>query len=175
MRHSNEFPHAGADRTLPPGIGARAPDRRSTAPVIWTLPGFIGTARIETSFGMLPIQALRKHDPLRTVQGPAMRVARIDATHLDEEFLAANPDAQPIRVPAGAFGPGRPASALLVSPQQKINVSPGQFRQDFRPARDLLGRPGVMRAPQIMVSYYSLECTAPAAVMVEGLCVSVGA
>jgi hypothetical protein len=63
---------------------------------------------------------------------------------------------------------------VLASPQQRINVSPGQFRQDFRLARDLEGRPGVMRVPQMMVSYYSFECTTPAAVLIEGLCVSTG-
>lgn len=180
MKHLNESWHVNTNRPLPPGRGAVIPDpprppARVATPVIWTLPGLVGTARIETSFGALPVQALRKHDPLRTVQGTFVRVARVETAHLDEDFLTANPDAQPIRIPASAFGPNCPKADLLVSPGQKINVSPGQFRQEFRLARDLLGRPGVMRSPQVMVSYYSFQCTAPAAVLAEGLCIGIDA
>ncbi|MGB3315172.1 MAG: Hint domain-containing protein [Albidovulum sp.] len=173
------------DQTVPfqdGGIGAvasrtggayRREDRVAT-PLVWTVPGFVGTARVSTAFGDLPIKVIRQHDPLRTVQGPVAKVAKVSAIHLDEDFLSANRDAMPVRIPAGMFGPGRPAVDILVSPQQRINVSPGQFRQDFRLARDLEGRPGVMRVPQMTVSYYSIECTTPAAVLVEGLCISTG-
>ncbi|MDI3336103.1 Hint domain-containing protein [Defluviimonas aestuarii] len=180
MKTAYESMNSATERPLPPGRGALIPEsprpsRRIATPVIWTLPGLIGTARVETSFGALPVQALRKHDPLRTVQGSYVRVSCVVANHLDADFLSANPDAQPIRIMAGSLGPNCPKTDLLVSPAQKINVSPGQFRQDFRMARELLDKPGVMRAPQALVSYYSFQCTAPAAVLVEGLCVSADA
>lgn len=161
------------DAASPSVVQSRLRDR-TIAPLVWTLPGFVGTARASTAFGDVPLKLLRQHDPLRTVQGPIAKVAKVTATHLDEDFLSANRDALPVLIPAGLFGPGRPVVDVLVSPQQRINVSPGQFRQDFRLARDLEGRPGVMRAPQMTVSYYSFECTTPAAVLIEGLCVSTG-
>lgn len=164
----------GTHDTLSPADAPCRREGRSATPIVWTLPGFVGTARIATAFGELPIKVLRQHDPLRTIQGPIAKVAKVNAIHLDEEFLSGNRDAMPVLIPAGMFGPGRPAVDVLVSPQQRINVSPGQFRQDFRLARDLEGRPGVMRVPQMTVSYYSFECTTPAAVLVEGLCVSSG-
>lgn len=180
MKSFYESAHSTNQHPLPPGRGAMIPESprpspRMAVPVIWTLPGLVSTARVETSFGALPVQALRKHDPLRTVQGSIVRVTRIVTNHLDADFLSANPDAQPIRISAGALGPNCPKTDLLVSPGQKINVSPGQFRQDFRLARDLVNKPGVMRAPQSLVSYYSFQCTAPAAVLAEGLCISVDA
>lgn len=147
---------------------------RAATPVVWTIPGFVGTARVSTAFGDLPLKVVRQNDPLRTVQGPIVTVAKVNVIHLDEDFLTANRDALPVLIPAGLFGPGRPMVDILASPQQRINVSPGQFRQDFRLARDLEGRPGVMRVPKMAVSYYSFECTTPAAVLVEGLCVSTG-
>ncbi len=156
----------------PAGTALRRP-QRTTSPVLWTLPGFAGSARVTTSFGDLPIYALRVNDPLRTVQGTLGKVVHVDTVKLDEGFLSAHPDALPIRIQAGALGAGRPAVDLLVSPHQSVNVSPGQFRQDFHLARDLTGRPGVTRQPQMMVTYHCFHCATPAAVMVEGLCVSV--
>jgi hypothetical protein len=78
-----------------------------------------------------------------------------------------------VRIAAGTFGNGRPGCDLLVSPHQYVNASPTQFAQDFRRARDLTGRPGVVRQPVPVASYYLFHCGAPAAVMVEGLCLRV--
>lgn len=173
MQQSTTPLYSGTVETSAPEPGHPRPrERRVARPVIWTVPGIVGTARVSTSFGDLPIQALRANDPLRTVQGPIAKVVRVDVIRLDEDFLAANPDAQPVLIPAGHFGQGRPGRDIHVSPQQKVNVSPGQFRQDFRLARDLLDRPGVMRAPMPMVSYHTFQCATPAAVLVEGLCVA---
>ncbi|WP_347313359.1 Hint domain-containing protein [Defluviimonas sp. SAOS-178_SWC] len=149
----------------------RRPPRQE--PIRWTLPGFCGSARVTTSFGDLPIQALRRRDPLRTVQGTLATVDWIDCIQLEEDFLHANPDALPVRISAGALGNGRPERDVIVSPHQVVNVAPGQFQQDFRRARDLTDKPGIMRQPEMLISYYVFHCAAPAAVMVEGLCVSV--
>lgn len=159
---------AGAVTRSDPG---RRPPRQE--PIHWTLPGFCGDARVTTSFGDLPIQALRRRDPLRTVQGTLATVDWVDCIQLDEDFLHANPDALPVRIGAGAFGGGRPERDLIVSPHQLVNVCPGQFRQDFRRARDLTDRPGIMRQPEMLIRYHVFHCATPAAVIVEGLCVSV--
>ena len=151
--------------------GGRRPARQE--PIRWTLPGFCSGMRITTSFGDLPVQALRRRDPLRTSQGTLASVEWVDCIRLDEGFVAANPDAQPVRIPAGAFGPNRPERDVLVSPHQLVDVSASRFGSDFRLARDLLDRPGVMRNPSMMVSYHVFHCANPATVRVEGLCVRV--
>lgn len=160
-------PAGGVTRPEP---GRRAPRQE---PIRWTLPGFCGDARVTTSFGALPIQALRRRDPLRTVQGTLSTVEWVDCIQLDEDFLRSNPDALPVRIGAGAFGSGRPERDILVSPHQLVNVCPGQFRQEFRRARDLTDRPGILRHPELLIRYHVFHCATPAAVMVEGLCVSV--
>lgn len=147
--------------------GARA------EPVRWSLPGLCGSARITTSFGDLPVEALRRRDPLRTRDGGLRMVEWVDHIRLDEDFLAENPDAVPVRIAAGTFGPGRPERDLVVSPQQAVNASPTPFAQEFRRARDLLGRPGVVRQPATMVSYHLFHCGTPTLVMAEGVCLSV--
>lgn len=141
--------------------------------IAWTLPGFSGNARVTTSFGNLPIQALRLRDPLRTKSGTFASVDWVKKMHLDEEFLRTHPDAQPISIRAGALGQGIPAVDLVVSPHQKVNVSRLQFSQDFRYARDLTDTPGIMRKPELLVTYYQFHCTLPVTVCVEGTWVSV--
>jgi Hint domain len=157
---------------LPAREAGEAPEKRSE---FWTLPGFCGEARIMTSFGELPIKALRLRDPLRTVEGTFVRVEWLDQVHLDEGFLHGMPDAHPVRIMQGALGRERPKQEMLVSPQQMIATGDTQFRREFRTARDLLGRPGIMRRPETVLTYYMFHCGAPATLMIEGVAVRVGA
>lgn len=156
-----------------PAAEPRPARPKRSEPVVWTLPGVFEGMRVTTSFGDLPVQALRRRDPLRTQAGAIATVEWVDRIRLDEEFLAANSDALPVRIPAGAFGGGRPERDLLVSPHQYVNASPVPFSQDFRRARDLTGRPGITRQPVAMANYHLFHCGAPAAVTVEGLCLRV--
>lgn len=142
-------------------------------PIRWTLPGFCEGTRITTSFGDLPIQALRRRDPLRTQEGRIATVEWVDCIQLDEDFVTANPDALPVRIPAGTFGPNRPDRDLHVSPQQYVDASATQFRSDFRLARDLLDHPGILRHATMVLKYYVFHCAAPVTVRADGLCVQV--
>lgn len=162
-----------ATLAVPATAPAPRPARPKREPVQWTLPGLCEGMRVTTSFGDLPVQALRRRDPLRTQAGTITHVEWVDCIRLDEEFLASNPDAQPVRIAAGSFGNGRPERDLTVSPHQLVNASPTPFAQDFRRARDLTGRPGITRQPALMANYYLFHCGSPAAVLAEGLCLRV--
>lgn len=137
----------------------------------WTLPGLCWNARVMTSFGALPVQVLRKFDPLRVADGSVARIAFVDQIQLDEGFLHAYPDAQPVLIRAGALGQGLPTQDVLVSPHQKISIQGANFSAELRLARDLLGRPGILRRPQTMLTYYLFHCGHPAQVSAEGLSV----
>lgn len=147
--------------------------RRTPRAIAWTLPGFCATARIGTSFGDLPVEALRRRDPLRTPEGTLVTVEWCDRLRLDGGFLAANPDAQPIVILANALGNGLPKNDLVLSPHQRISVTPPGFQPDFRLARDLTGRPGILRRPQESATYHIFHCGAPAVVLAEGVAVAV--
>ena len=140
---------------------------------LWTLPGFCANTKVGTSFGELPVHALRLRDPLRTVAGTNATVGWVDKVHLDEEFLRTHPDAQPIMIRAGSLGQNLPKEDLIVSPHQKINMSKVQFRQEFCLARDLEHVPGVMRKPEMMLTYFLFHCTVPVTVSVNGTWTSV--
>ncbi|MCX7888335.1 MAG: Hint domain-containing protein [Rhodobacteraceae bacterium] len=167
---------AAAPATVAPAAPAAAPmrrpaDRDGAEP--WTFAGFSGDARVMTSFGELPIKALRLRDPLRTPDGSYVTVQWIDRLNLDEGFLHGRPDAHPVCIAAGALGQERPKNELVVSPHQVVATNDLQFRQEFRSARDLTGRPGIMRRPGTVVTYYLFHCGKPATVMVEGVWVRV--
>lgn len=149
-----------------PGISPRPEER-------WRLPGFGWNVRVTTSFGDMPVQGLRLRDPLRSPRGDLHPVAWIDQVHLDEEFLHFYPDAQPVVIRAGSLGSGRPKADVIVSANQKINVSPTPYGQDLRLARDLTSRPGIMRANSTGLTYYLFHCGQPATVLVEGLAIPV--
>lgn len=149
-----------------------APGRRrraASAPISWTLAGLCGTARVATSFGELPVQALRRNDPLRLPGGRLATVEWVDRISLDEGFLDACPDALPVLIPAHAFGPGRPKNPIMVSPHQIVDTGSSPYQRAFRRARSLLDRPGFLRKPEFLVSYHLFHCGAPEAVQVEGL------
>lgn len=142
-------------------------------PIVWTLPGFCGSMRVTTSFGDLPLHALRVRDPLRTSEGEFAKVAWVDQVRLDEDFLSANPDALPVLVPAGSLGRNLPRVDLIASPHQSLLVASPDGHSMSRLARDLLGRPGVVRKPAMSVTYTVFHCGAPAIAYIEGLPVRV--
>jgi len=163
---SFSLPSTGAPRTRPLPLPAAS---TASEPRVWTLPGLCWNASVMTSFGALPVQVLRLHDPLRVDNGAIARIAWVDKVHLDESFLKSFPDAQPVLIRAGALGPNLPSQDVLVSPEQKITVTGPGYSKMLRPARSLLGRPGVLRSPQMLLTYYLFHCGRPANVRCEGL------
>jgi Hint domain len=165
--YQSDAPKPGEDGPATASARAGRPPRESMDRD-WTLPGLCWNAYVMTSFGALPVQVLRKHDPLRLADGSVARIAWVDKIHLDEAFLAAYPDAQPVLIRAGALGPGQPTQDILVSPEQKIAVQSTDYAHPLRLARELLDRPGILRQPQTILTYYLFHCGQPARVMVAG-------
>jgi VCBS repeat-containing protein len=89
------------------------------------MPCFLAGTRIATPAGPVPVEALAVGDAVLTVRpgGPASR--RIIWTGKRRLTIARHrqPEAvRPIRILAGAFGPGRPARPLSVSPHHALYV-----------------------------------------------------
>ena len=171
-----ELDTSGLGITPATAAGKIAPTVRPTRPAAsarqdrdWTLPGLCWNASVMTSFGALPVQVLRLHDPLRLSDGQVARIAWIDKIQLDEGFLSAYPDAQPVLIRAGALGAGMPTQDILVSPNQKILVRGADYNSVPRLARDLLGRPGILRQPQARGTYYMFHRGQTASVVVDWL------
>lgn len=159
---------AAAPRAQPRNI---RPDKENSA-VGWNLPGFGAKARIRTTFGDLPIEALRLRDTLRTVSGGIARVQWVDQIHLDEDFISKHSSARPIRIPANAFGAGRPMQEMIVSPCQDV-CSDAHVASQFLPAKDLSSRFNAHRLPFDGLTYFRFHCGEPVVVQVEGVWVRV--
>ena len=141
-------------------------------PVVWNIPGFCGAARVATSFGDLPIEALRLRDEIRTSAGSMVRVKWIDKLHLDADFVNKHPDARPIRILANSFGRGRPMKDMLVAPRQEVCADP-HVATRFQTALDLCARATAHRVQTNGLTYYRFHCGDPVCIRVEGVWVRV--
>lgn len=141
---------------------------RAEPRLAWYLPGLNGKSRISTTFGELPVEALRVRDDLRTYSGASAMVQEVDRIHLDQEFLRKQPSALPIRIPANAFGPGRPSQDMLLSPGQEI-CPDAHVATTFVKANELRSRFNPDLAQATGLTYFRIHCGTPAIVRVDGL------
>jgi hypothetical protein len=152
-----------------PDAVAKTPLTRVSKDAVWTIPGFYGKSRVSTSFGHLPIEALRRRDQLKTPSGAFLEVEWIDTVKLDVDFLEHHPEAHPIFIPKNALGVDRPYVSTLVSPAQKVK-EPGKIGSDnLKPAASLVGRTKASRMPHSGFVYYVFHCGQPTQVSVDGL------
>ena len=136
--------------------------------VRWTLPGFGPMTRISTSFGEVHAQALRERDMIRTQSGQLKEVKFIDRVKLDAGFMKRVTEAHAVLIRAGALGDGLPKADVVVSPSQRVGTGRhGDIR--FLKASELLGRPGVVRKPEEMMTYTMFHCGEPVVARCEGL------
>ena len=163
-------------RRIPDALFALGhPNARATSEpqaVDWYLPGFSGKARISTTFGDLPMEALRLRDTVRTYSGATARVQLVDKIHLDAELIRQHQSALPIRIPAHSFGPGKPLRDLVVSPGQEI-CPDAHVAAVFLKARDLRGRFYLDLTQSAGLTYYRFHCGEPAILRVEGIWIRV--
>ena len=135
----------------------------------WDMPGFHGKARVSTTFGDLPLMALRVRDKVRTISGEYKPVKWIDEVRLDAAFLEGSPEAQPIRIGQGALGANSPVVDILVSPAQQLSFKTEWGRRTAKAAIELLNRPKFTRAHQTSLSYFLFHCGDAEIVQIDGI------
>lgn len=111
------------------------------------VPCFATGTQIRTTRGLCLIEALKPGDHVLTVDRGPQPVLWV---HQCEQLLdAVAPDERPVLIKAGALGPGRPNSDMVVSPQHRIIVGGhGQLHtlfptEAFVPAKSLTVLPGI--------------------------------
>ena len=171
MNDDSAILSAVAKQVTPSKPSARSREAMSTTPQQrkWVLPGFFGKSKIQTSFGSLPIEALRCRDQVRTVDGSFVAVEWVDQIKLDVAFLELHPEAHPIYVPKDTFGKSRPSQNMLLSPAQLVKVSGLTGDEKLHPALALTSRPQVSRMPHSGFTYYLFHCGKPVTVNVDGI------
>lgn len=116
------FPPIGVDLEViatfegPGRSGQSAIDASNLA----TPPCFTPGTLIETETGYARVEDLRAGDRVLTRDAGPQPLVWVGSVTLSAEELRRHPEFQPVRIRAHAFGPGRPARDLLVSPQHRI-------------------------------------------------------
>jgi hypothetical protein len=131
---------------------------------------------VTTPEGEVRVEDLRPGDLVLTADGRAEPVRWIGSRRLVPAELAADPALRPIRIAAGAFGPGRPARDLHVSPQHRVLLSGWQaellFGQEqvLVPAKGLVDDQAV-RVDRSMedVEYFHILFDRHEVILTEGL------
>ncbi|AML52578.1 Hint domain-containing protein [Falsihalocynthiibacter arcticus] len=151
-------------------------DKRIEEPVaepVWTIPGFGAGARVQTSFGFVPVEVLRIGDPIKTRTGRFLKVKYVDEIRLDRRFLLTHPEAQPITIPKDAFDTSVPGKNICVSGAQEV-WQPGRFDQrQATAAAKLIGQGRVFRNLNGYFNYYVFHCFEPCTACIDGLWVNI--
>ena len=77
---------------------------------------------IKTAAGEAPVETLSVGDEVLTVDGSYQTIRWIGSNRVSAKGMAANPKLLPIRIRAGALGPGVPSQDLVVSRQHRVLV-----------------------------------------------------
>lgn len=125
--------------------------------------------RISTSYGEMHAQTLRERDMIRTTAGNFVPIKWVDRILLDGDFLDVVADAHAVLIRAGSLGGGLPKADVIVSPCQKISVGRHVAEGKFVEAGKLVGRPGIVRKPEEMMTYTLFHCGEPVIVRMEGI------
>ncbi len=119
-----------------------------------------GTMIRTTGGGDTPVEALKAGELVQAQDGRSHPVSWIGSRHLSHAQLAANPKLRPIRIAAGALGPGLPSKDLMVSPQHRMLVRSKIAKRIFGqtdilvPAHKLVGLDGIAVADDITEVHY---------------------
>ncbi|WP_236021076.1 Hint domain-containing protein [Sedimentimonas flavescens] len=126
------------------------------------VPCFARGTWIEVPGGRCRVEDLRIGDEVLTAAGRAAEIRWIGSRRLTRE-LRERPHLRPIRISAGALGPGIPSEDLIVSPQHRVLVRSPIAQRMFEtdevlvPAKHLLGYPGVGIVEDLdMVEYFHI-------------------
>lgn len=113
------------------------------------VPCFAAGTLIETGSGEVAVEKLRIGDMVRTRDHGLQPLRWRGVRRLSAGELRDNPKLRPIRIAAGALGPGQPSRDLVVSPQHRVlvqsRIAGRMFGSDqlLVPACRLVGMPGI--------------------------------
>jgi hypothetical protein len=131
---------------------------------------FATGTRIATARGDIAVEALTVGELARTESGALRRIVWIGQRTLRPRHHARPEDVQPVRVHAGAFGPGRPARDLDLSPDHAVYVADdGGAPGVLIPVRHLVNGSSIVRRDVDAVTYWHVELDRHDILLAEGL------
>jgi hypothetical protein len=131
---------------------------------------FVAGTRIRTDRGEVAVEAIEVGDKVCVLlgDGPAgdgvAPVIWVGRREMDCARHPAPAMVWPVRVAAGAFGPGQPHSALFLSPDHAVYV-----RDVLIPVRYLINGSTIVQVPRQRVVYHHLELAEHDVLLAQGL------
>ena len=120
---------------------------------------------ILTERGEVTVENLRVGDKVRTMLGESdAPIIWIGHRHVDCAHHPQPRKVWPVRVTAGAFGPGQPHTDLFLSPDHAVYIN-----RVLIPAKHLINRSSITQVPVDRVTYYHLELPQHDIVLAQGL------
>ncbi len=129
-----------------------------------SLPCFVAGTLIETAAGPKPVETLGLGDQVMTMDGTTEPVIWIGSRAVD---CARHPEPaliRPVMIRAHAFGPGRPARTLLLSPDHAVFAE-----HVLIPVKHLLNGSTIRQAGADRVTYFHIELPRHAVILAERL------
>lgn len=120
---------------------------------------FAKGALIMTPGGEKAVEDLSAGDLVSLFGGGAAPIAWISSRAIGAAELAARPALRPIRIAAGALGPGLPSTDLCVSPQHRVLLSDARAEMMFGAAEVLAPAHTLCNDGSITVDYSADEVT----------------
>ncbi|TNC04642.1 Hint domain-containing protein [Methylobacterium terricola] len=132
---------------------------------------FVTGALIRTTRGEIAVEKLRAGDNVVTASGNLRPIIWIGHRDLDGRGRTLLAYQQPIRIRAGAFGPGLPTRALLLSPGHPVLVGADAdgVGGHLVPIMCLINGTTIAREPVSSVTYWHVELDAHDILLAEGL------
>jgi len=128
-------------------------------------PCFAAGTRIATERGEVAVEDLRVGERVQTVLGGGLaEVIWVGRRAVDCARHAQPKKVWPVRVAAGAFGPGQPHTDLLLSPDHAVYVE-----QVLIPVKYLINASTIVQVPVERVTYHHIELAEHDVLLAEGL------
>lgn len=132
--------------------------------------------RVFTTRGPVNVEDLAAGDYVTTLDGAPQQVRWIGSRRVTSVELAADPSLRPVRIAAGALGPGQPDRDLLVSPQHRVYLRDWRAQLMFGddqvlvPAKGLINDTTIRQDMEIReVEYFHILFDTHEIIFTEGL------
>ncbi len=133
--------------------------------VIAAAPCFAAGTRIATEHGEVAVEDLRVGDLVRTVlDGGLAPITWVGRREVDCARHAQPRKVCPVRISAGAFGPGLPHADLFLSPDHAVYINAVLI-----PVRHLINGSTIAQVPVDHVTYHHIELPEHGVVLAQGL------
>ncbi len=140
----------------------------ATGGTLVTVACFRHGTRIATPAGDSAVEHLRIGDAVLTRDGAARRVKWLGRRRYPARLVARQRQLRPVRIAAGALGPGRPRRALFLSALHGVLLPAPDGSEALVPAGALVGCAGIRRAAPVAVAYVHVELDTPGILIAEG-------